>query len=238
MTGPNQTDTSTFRLPRPGGPIMAVVTTRRVGFAGAVDRYDVVLVLLVALLILAPFEGTVLRPLVSALFGFAFLFALWTAQAPRAILVVSAIAVVAILVATSVTQITGGDARRAVFSAGAVLMCVATIASIVARLTSMVTKTARTLAASLAVYLLIGFAFSYTFSLIGAVRSGGFFAEAGPHDAVSYLYFSFTTLTTVGFGDLTAAGDGGRMLAVVEALFGQTYLVTVVAVVVSNRRRA
>ena len=57
-----------------------------------------------------------------------------------------------------------------------------------------------------------------------------------------YLYFSFVTQTTVGYGDLTAAGGFGRALAVLEALIGQLYLVTVIALLVSNlgsaRRRA
>ncbi len=51
------------------------------------------------------------------------------------------------------------------------------------------------------------------------------------------LYFSFTTMTTVGFGDLTAAGDAGRMLAITEALLGQLYLVSVVALIVANLGR-
>jgi hypothetical protein len=51
---------------------------------------------------------------------------------------------------------------------------------------------------------------------------------------VDFLYFSFVTLTTVGFGDRTAAGDLGRMLAVTEALLGQLYLLTVVALVIGN----
>ena len=42
------------------------------------------------------------------------------------------------------------------------------------------------------------------------------------------------TITTVGYGDFTAAGSLGRMLAVTEALIGQIYLVTVVALLVSN----
>ena len=51
-----------------------------------------------------------------------------------------------------------------------------------------------------------------------------------------YLYFSFMTQTTVGYGDLTAAGNLGRACAVLEALVGQLYLVTVVALVVSRMR--
>jgi hypothetical protein len=72
----------------------------------------------------------------------------------------------------------------------------------------------------------------------GVVTSSGSFcssapywcsrSQAGRHSPVAFLYFSFVTLTTVGFGDLTPADGSGRMLAVVEALVGQLYLVSVV----------
>ena len=52
-----------------------------------------------------------------------------------------------------------------------------------------------------------------------------------------YLYFSFTTMTTTGYGDLTAATDLGRSFAITEQLIGQIYLVTVVAVIVGNLSR-
>ena len=45
------------------------------------------------------------------------------------------------------------------------------------------------------------------------------------------MYLSFTTLATVGFGDLSAREPLGRMLSVSEAVTGQLYLVTVVALV-------
>ncbi len=52
-----------------------------------------------------------------------------------------------------------------------------------------------------------------------------------------FVYYSFVTLTTVGYGDLTASTGIGRMLSVTEALVGQLYLVTVVAILVSNLGR-
>ena len=52
--------------------------------------------------------------------------------------------------------------------------------------------------------------------------------------AIDYLYFSFVTITTTGYGDFTAASGIGRMTAVLEAIFGQLYLITVVALVVQN----
>ena len=49
--------------------------------------------------------------------------------------------------------------------------------------------------------------------------------QAHPTSA-DYLYFSFITRLTVGYGDLTAASDPGRACAVLDALVGQLYLVT------------
>ena len=50
------------------------------------------------------------------------------------------------------------------------------------------------------------------------------------------VYFSFTTLTTTGFGDLTARASLGHTLSNLEMLIGQIYLVTVVSIVVGNLR--
>jgi voltage-gated potassium channel Kch len=73
--------------------------------------------------------------------------------------------------------------------------------------------------------------------VFGAIEdlSGEPFFKAGvagsPND---FLYFSLSTLTTTGYGDFSAATDLGRAVAVTEALIGQMYLVTVLAVIVSN----
>ena len=64
-----------------------------------------------------------------------------------------------------------------------------------------------------------------------------FFAQ-GAASGVKYLYFSFVVITTLGFGDLTPRTDIGRVLVSLEALLGQIFLVTVVAVLVANMGRA
>lgn len=94
--------------------------------------------------------------------------------------------------------------------------------------------TIRTMFGVLCVYLLIGTAFAYAYGIISAVDHGGFFEEIPGGDQADFLYFSFTTMTTTGFGDLTAAEDLGRSMAITEALIGQIYLVTLVALIVSN----
>ena len=65
-----------------------------------------------------------------------------------------------------------------------------------------------------------------------------FFVSTTHPTDVDYLYFSFSTLATVGFGDLVAGTNLGRMLAVTEALFGQMYLVTIVALLVGKFGRS
>jgi Ion channel len=90
---------------------------------------------------------------------------------------------------------------------------------------------------ALAVYLLLGLTFAF---LIGAAAVGfdtPYFGTVGDGTQAARTYFSFTALTTTGFGDLTAAYGGGRMLAVLEMLIGQLYLVTVISLLVGNLRR-
>lgn len=98
--------------------------------------------------------------------------------------------------------------------------------------------TIRTMFGVLCVYLLIGSAFAYMYGIISAVDNGTFFAQITDGDQSDFLYFSFTTMTTTGYGDLTAAKDLGRSLAIMEALIGQIYLVTLVALIVTNLGRS
>jgi voltage-gated potassium channel Kch len=94
--------------------------------------------------------------------------------------------------------------------------------------------TVRTMFGVLCIYLLVGSAFAFAYGLISAAGSTSFFAHVAEANQSDFLYFSFVTLTTTGFGDLTAATDLGRSLAITEALIGQIYLVTVVALIVTN----
>ena len=94
--------------------------------------------------------------------------------------------------------------------------------------------TGHTVKGALCVYLLLGLFFAFFNQFIGAFDSGPFFADEGDGTASDYLYFSYVTLTTVGFGDLVVISDSGRAFTVVEAIIGQLYLVTVVGFIVGN----
>lgn len=93
---------------------------------------------------------------------------------------------------------------------------------------------------ALCAYLYIGSYFAFLYHTIAIASGSPFFAQPGADDMLNYVYFSFVTLTTTGYGDLSPAYGPGRMIAVIEAIIGQLYLVSVVAIVVSayGKRKA
>ena len=95
----------------------------------------------------------------------------------------------------------------------------------------------QTVLSAICIYVLIGMLWAFVFGTISEVGSKPFFAQTAEATSADYLYYSYVTLTTVGYGDLTAIGGLGRAVSVLEALVGQLYLVTVVALVVSNLGR-
>ena len=87
---------------------------------------------------------------------------------------------------------------------------------------------------ALTVYLLAGLIFAFAYSVMGVIAGSPVLSHIGSDKHAEEVYFSFITLTTVGYGDIAPIAAASRMTSVLEALFGQLYLVTIVAVIVSN----
>jgi Ion channel len=86
----------------------------------------------------------------------------------------------------------------------------------------------------LAIYLLIGVAFAFADGAVDRLGARDFLQGRPDATVADFLYFSFATLTTTGYGDLVPGDNLARSFAILEALLGQIYLVTVVAVLVAN----
>jgi len=97
--------------------------------------------------------------------------------------------------------------------------------------------TFQAVAGALAIYLLVGLLFAGVISFIAHVDDTAYFAQGTDGSSGDRVYFSFTVLSTTGFGDFTAATSLGHALAVVEMLLGQLYLVTVIGILVGNLAR-
>jgi hypothetical protein len=216
------------------------VLRSRVARLRAAHSYRVVLVLIVGAFTFASLAGdaawttTVLLILESATLAAA----VWTSGLVRA----DSKAVIVLLAAAAVLAfaLLAYD-RNGLIGAAALLSGVFVVATIVAIAIGVVDQdevNAQSVTGAICIYLLFGILFLFLYGVIAVLGSGAFFAQGTDGTRSLRLYFSFVTLATLGYGDYTPAGELGHMLAVLEALIGQLYLVTVLALLVSQLRGA
>ena len=179
--------------------------------------------------------------IVSALLGATLLLSLWCAEAKPIVMRGGALVVVAVFLASLLETVLGTPGGGATRLANALLVSLAPPAIIVGVVRSLRARQGVTLEAVfgvLCVYLLIGMLFAFLYGSIDRLGGSPFFAGGQPASVADCLYYSFTTLTTVGYGDLTAHSNLGHTLSVSEALVGQIYLVTIVSLIVANLGRS
>jgi Ion channel len=127
-------------------------------------------------------------------------------------------------------------ASAAFYVIGAPLALVAPVV-IVRRRRATMRITASTILGARCLYLLAGLYFASLFTLVGPVGQGPYFSRTSTAAGADYLSFGPVTLATLGYGDLTASSNLGKMLSATEALAGQHLPVSAVAVLVSNLER-
>ena len=206
-------------------------------------RYGLVLLLILTSLVLqlaAPERGWA-RLVTIGLQGLALLAALLASRI-HPLLTRLATAVVVIAVASSAAALIGlgelgSTAARLVTLLLVALAPIAIARGVILHFRERGAVSLHTMFGVLCIYLLVGSLFAFLFGIIDNLASTAFFASQVHAKSPDFLYFSFATLTTIGYGDLTAATDLGRSLAIAEALIGQIYLVTVVAVIVGGLSR-
>lgn len=204
------------------------------------QRYGLLLLAILAVFFVqgiahpGPWEQVVVTMLLAP----TLLVALWAAESkPRVMRLAFAIAVLLLL--TSIAEAIAGDIEGAVPRLANLLLVVlappAIVVGVVRSLRAHGAVTVEAVFGVLCLYMLVGMAFALVYGAV-ANFSGTFFAGGQAATGARGLYFSFTTLTTVGYGDFTATTNLGHTLSAMEALVGQIYLVTIVSVIVSNLR--
>ena len=184
--------------------------------------------------------GAVQQVVVTALAGASLLLAFRAARlSPRLVAFAAGVSVAAL--AVSILRATaGGIGEGAALTMNAALVALgppAIAVGLVRDLRATGVVQIQSLLGVLSLYMLIGMAFGFVYGAIDRFGGDPFFAGGHTATVAHCIYFSFTTLATVGYGDFVARTDLGHTLAVSEALIGQIYLVTVVSLIVSNLRR-
>lgn len=200
------------------------------------NSYGLVLLLVVLDYLLASALGSYAwgRVITNVLLGFTLLLVLHIAHSRRIWQILAGIYLIVISLSAVVAALIPGVTYKQQEPAltGGLLLIVAPV-FILRRVIRDRFVTVETILGAVSVYLLLGFSFASIFATIGFLIPSPFFADYSQATANDYLFFSYTTLTTVGYGNLVPAGNLGRTFAMVEALLGQIYLVIVVARLVS-----
>ena len=195
------------------------------------------LVFLIGTYLLSAFNGTTLATQVQViLFAMILLLGLRSSPLPgRWPLVIAAVAVTGTAVAFS-TSLAGTRTATGAEDLWKALMLLLTVVMVVRRVLAKPTVTIQSIYGALSAYLIIGLMFAAGYAAIEHLGESDFFASSQPANTQTFQYFSFTTLTTLGYGDFTAAENGGRSIAVIEAMTGQVFLATLVARLVTAYR--
>ena len=158
-------------------------------------------------------------------------------RARRRLRMVTGVILILCAIAAAVNLVLGGD-----IAAGGGMAVISGVLyfgapfSIVRHLVSRRTVDRETVLGAIAAYLMVGMLFAFTYQAVGALQADPFFGRSGEGTFPQDLFFSFTTLTTTGYGNLVPASNPGQSFAVLEMLIGQLFLVTAVAKAVSAWR--
>jgi hypothetical protein len=138
-----------------------------------------------------------------------------------------------------ISAVHGGTLGHESAAIWAGVLLLLTITLIVHHILTSPAVTVQSIYAALSAYMMIGLMFAAFYSAAYYLNHMMFFAPGQLHGAATpatFQYFSFTTLTTLGYGDFTAGYSGDRGVASLEAVIGQIFLITLVAKLVATYR--
>ena len=155
----------------------------------------------------------------------------------RTVRVLAGVTVGGSIIAITLALTESANAGGGVAYLWAALMLLFAVVLIVRRVLAQPEVSLQSIFGAVSAYVIIGLMFASVYGAINQFTSGDFFVQ-GAASLKTFQYFSFTTLTTLGYGDYTAAQSGGQAVAVMEAMLGQIFLATLVARLVAGFRRA
>ncbi|MFM9054626.1 MAG: potassium channel family protein [Solirubrobacterales bacterium] len=223
---------------------MKTVTRPRDVILPGPGHYGTTLIFLVAsvFMVMAFPKGSLLDAGALVIQLIALIACLRAAEAPsKLVRVIEAIAAAAVVIAL-VPPLWGDDLWKYVIRGGTFLLVITALPSISIGLIKQLRHdrriTIETVFGALCIYLLLIITFASAFAVASVATHDDFFVQGAWADQYGdFVYFSVTTITTLGIGDLTPATDLGRGMTGMLTLIGQVYLVTVVALIVGNLGR-
>lgn len=201
------------------------------------DAYGLVLLLIIVTFVVTmtlPPEGWVGRVAAVAIGGITAIVAFISSDVrPSRVRLASVFVVAAIIAAFLARQIPSEQLLGIAFGTTAVLLAIATVTILRRVIIGANEVDFRLILGAISVFTLLGLLFAFAYITFSHWSDERFFIGVDDAQSSDYLFFSYTTLTTTGYGNLVPAGSVGQSVAVLEMLMGQIFLVTLVAGLVS-----
>ena len=204
------------------------------------ERTGVLLLILVFTYLLSAFtKGILISTFQVLLFLAVVLLALRNGQlGPRAIRIATIVVLAGSVLATVILLLDTDGPGAGVANVWTALILLLAAVLIVRRVLARPEITLQSIYGAISAYLILGLMFAAFYAAMYRFGGNTFFADGRTGDTRTFQYFSFVTLTTLGYGDYTAAASGGQAVAVIEAITGQIFLATLVARLVAGFRGA
>ena len=195
-------------------------------------RFSILLISIILLFALRPFlEGFVkIRILTDIFFSLILLSAIYTVSEKRRPFLIGLALAVSYLILIWSTYLVSISMVRVLSQLFGALFTGYILIFILVFIARQQDVTAEVIKAAVCGYFFLGLMWSFIYVFLESVQPGSFqIAQNGTGDQGNFIYFSFITMTTVGYGDTTPVTNGARSLAVLEAVMGQLYLAVTIA---------
>ena len=212
---------------------------------GALGRHSVMLASLIVLLVALPVGHTLIggSPLFAVLLTFVLISSVLVNSRQRWVFILALLVGIGAVLGTAYAEVSGSEGVRIASQLLSMGLLGTTTLVMFSSLLRADRVSLDTIVGGICVYLLIALGFAVTFILMTDLSPGAFVqgdqaivrtaADSSAH-ATTLLYFSFVTITTLGYGDVRPHGDMAQMLAVAEAVIGQLYLTIFVARLIAS----
>jgi len=197
------------------------------------SRFLILLILIISMLVLTPFldEFVSTRILMDVFLTAIFIAIIYAIGSKRFQTIIASVLAMPLIITTwsaYFVEATSISLLTKIFGAFFFAYAAINILRIIAK-SEKVSK--ETIFAAIVAYLLIALMWAFLYMILELVSPGSFSFPDKEHwgESMQFEYFSFVTITTLGYGDITPLTDKASALAMIEAVVGQIYLVVLVA---------
>jgi voltage-gated potassium channel len=197
------------------------------------ERFLILICLILGLIVLVPIlkRFAALRIFLDIFITAIYISMVYTVSHKKGHIYIGALLAIAMLISLWLQYFLQNDMVFAIGRVSGILLFIMVITNLLAFIFKSEDVAIEVIYAAMLVYLLMALMWSFAYGLLELINSASFNVTLSPDQGyqMRFIYYSFVTITTLGYGDITPATDLASSFSILEAVVGQLYLVVVVA---------